>query len=927
MADEIQAMSETTFMVLCPASREWATTKTWLGGTLEALKHFEETSQERLDMEGRITNLLERSTKPSWGDTIENYNRFGPPANDQFNKTRPQFVSVQGQHRAALLNYAFASDLGLSLSRGGDLDGGLFTDAERPAKMSTLKERLRDINISVNVHDFLTHDDAETVGRRQRTVEATTTDVSFLDVSTSQGLLVKQLFNPEDDICQDRVMEAFGDDWRSTLKNPNKRKDAENIKKSLVDRIKTAMKLQLGLNSQRRGIFSVFVHTWALQPERPSIEILRRYFEDQNAKVIKAKAAKVKLVAGKGKHSTRAGRDEPDDASATEYTPHGISVTAMGALFSLTAYSQASTLVQDMLYKGGLSEDFRIACFHHCTVLEVVRAMVTGLLSRRHCSPDPTPYDTGKGPPTIPAELRCLYNLLHTFVSEEEAQAFSEECEAVSGEGEGEAVSGKGEGEAVSGEGEGEDFIHSIYQEVDLWVPPLVRFALKLKDKPVLTGEFKANKLALTASLFRRVNAFQSSNAGGTNPSNNNNLPPGWGKKPHMSTSGSEPDYTTRTWDDWFTYKPHEKDGQYCARFLHNTMATVFGLLIVDRILGALRSKHNLPSNKFRELVRAIPEVGEIATLKGLLQKPKTVKRGLQVGEESFFDEERLALLAQRESSNDGSGDDSDIRLEKPFAVTVIDDEEDDKLSSMRWTTEIVQQLGLLGDDGELTCSEGVLRFTIAKDATRDLSKKRKASTSADIRQGDETKRPKKTNRPASDTKDDEDNTSEDRGSPSSGESSEEKEDDERLADNADDGGSCAREEVGVDEEIDHPGAKHGGGEQSEPSGGQSSKPDAETCADRRLGDDHVARVMNAVRKAKEECTHNVGGLVEFFKVECAHFFHSVWAASKGTGAGQILYIFWPPNLDVPQGKDLPAEWLDDDGKAAAAVLPLLHAL
>ncbi|CAN0157945.1 unnamed protein product [Ectocarpus sp. 6 AP-2014] len=564
------------------------------------------------------------------------------------------------------------------------------------------------------------------------------------------------------------------------------------------------MKLQLGLNSQRRGIFAVFVYTWALQPERPSIEILRRYFEDQNAKVIKAKAAKVKLVAGKGKHSTRAGRDEPDDASATEYTPHGISVTAMGAFFSLTAYSQASTLVQDMLYKGGLSEDFRIACFHHCTVLEVVRAMVTGLLSRRHCSPDPTPYDTGKGPPTIPAELRCLYNLLQTFVSEEEAQAFSEECEA------------------VSGEGEGEDFIHSIYQEVDLWVLPLVRFALKLKDKPVLSGEFKANKLALTASLFRRVYAFQSSNAGGTNPSNNNNLTPGWGKKPHMSTSGSEPDYTTRTWDDWFTYKPHEKDGQYCARFLHNTMATVFGLLIVDRILGALRSKHNLPSrlDKFRELVRAIPEVGEIATLKGLLQKPKTVKRGLQVGEESFFDEERLALLgedgqAQRESSKDGSGDDSDIRLEEPFAVTVIDDE-DDKLSSMRWTTEIVQQLGLLGNDGELTCSEGVLRFTIAKDATRDLSKKRKASTSADIRQGDETKRPKKTNRPASDTKDDEDNTSEDLGSPNSGESSEEKEDDERLADNADDGGSCAREEAGVDEEIDHPGAKHGGGEQSE---------------------------------------------------------------------------------------------------------------
>lgn len=62
-------------------------------------------------------------------------------------------------------------------------------------------------------------------------------DVSFLDVSTSLGLLVKQLFNPEDGICQARAMEAFGDDWRSTLKkDKEKRKDAENIKKGLVDR-------------------------------------------------------------------------------------------------------------------------------------------------------------------------------------------------------------------------------------------------------------------------------------------------------------------------------------------------------------------------------------------------------------------------------------------------------------------------------------------------------------------------------------------------------------------------------------------------------------------------------------------------------------------------------------------------------------------
>lgn len=56
--------------------------------------------------------------------------------------------------------------------------------------MSTLKERLRDIDISVNVHDFLTHDDAEAVGRRQRTAEATTTVSSAISECQSRKLSI-----------------------------------------------------------------------------------------------------------------------------------------------------------------------------------------------------------------------------------------------------------------------------------------------------------------------------------------------------------------------------------------------------------------------------------------------------------------------------------------------------------------------------------------------------------------------------------------------------------------------------------------------------------------------------------------------------------------------------------------------------------------
>ncbi|CAN0039858.1 unnamed protein product [Ectocarpus sp. 12 AP-2014] len=65
------AMSETTLMILSPASTEWATTETWLSGTMVALGHLPGTSIERTEMEGRIRALQAKGAKPTWEETIE----------------------------------------------------------------------------------------------------------------------------------------------------------------------------------------------------------------------------------------------------------------------------------------------------------------------------------------------------------------------------------------------------------------------------------------------------------------------------------------------------------------------------------------------------------------------------------------------------------------------------------------------------------------------------------------------------------------------------------------------------------------------------------------------------------------------------------------------------------------------------------------
>ncbi|CAM9644211.1 unnamed protein product, partial [Ectocarpus fasciculatus] len=192
------AISETTFMVLSPSSRAWGTTELWLSSTLKALESLPTNSQQRVDIEARI-NDLRASATPTWEEaiaaTLWDYNKG--PLHTSFNSWRPDLVAVQGQHRAAALSAVYAPRLGLSISRAGDLGGGLFADAERTSKMDKLRRNLEKKKIVVNVYDFLTHDQAAEA--RQRTIRQTSTDGSFLDVAASLGMLVKQLYNPAAD--------------------------------------------------------------------------------------------------------------------------------------------------------------------------------------------------------------------------------------------------------------------------------------------------------------------------------------------------------------------------------------------------------------------------------------------------------------------------------------------------------------------------------------------------------------------------------------------------------------------------------------------------------------------------------------------------------------------------------------------------------
>ncbi|CAN0121404.1 unnamed protein product [Ectocarpus fasciculatus] len=172
------ATTETTLMVLSPSSSEYKDTPTWLCRTLEALRSLPEDHNQRVDMEARIAALQKAGAKPTWEQTIKatlwDYDKGGA-LDEEFGKMRPEFVTVQGQHRAAVLNAALGPQLGLSKCRAGDLGDGLFDHANREEKMKNLRNNLEGMKLSVNVHDFLTHDQAENVGARQRTAEKTST--------------------------------------------------------------------------------------------------------------------------------------------------------------------------------------------------------------------------------------------------------------------------------------------------------------------------------------------------------------------------------------------------------------------------------------------------------------------------------------------------------------------------------------------------------------------------------------------------------------------------------------------------------------------------------------------------------------------------------------------------------------------------------
>lgn len=63
-----------------------------------------------------------------------------------FDKCRPHMLTAQGQHRFAALNFAYCKEMGLSISRGGELwDGGVFEGIQGESWLS--RSRSNEANV------------------------------------------------------------------------------------------------------------------------------------------------------------------------------------------------------------------------------------------------------------------------------------------------------------------------------------------------------------------------------------------------------------------------------------------------------------------------------------------------------------------------------------------------------------------------------------------------------------------------------------------------------------------------------------------------------------------------------------------------------------------------------------------------------------
>lgn len=98
--------------------------------------------------------------------------------------------------------------------------------------------------------------------------------------------LIRQVFDPEQNICTVRAKEAFGEDWRRNLTEPSYSKAGGKIKTALVNNVKRSLNMIDIGTTQQSPIVLVFAV--ALCPQHEPVDWLLTYLEHQE--LIKANA-------------------------------------------------------------------------------------------------------------------------------------------------------------------------------------------------------------------------------------------------------------------------------------------------------------------------------------------------------------------------------------------------------------------------------------------------------------------------------------------------------------------------------------------------------------------------------------------------------------------------------------------------------------
>ncbi|CAN0315227.1 unnamed protein product [Ectocarpus sp. 6 AP-2014] len=332
--------TSTTAVALTPPREDWGTPEGWLDAVENALKKIKD-GEGKADISRRIETVRSSQSKISWDAALNasTWDIEHGQVEHEFEDHRPHMVTTQGQHRFAVLNAALHEQLGLSLSRGGDLgEEGVFHGEKDAARREALEDKLKTAvkgcTVSFAIHSYMTHEEARKIAHDLRQAESRTTKESLLDVAKTMAPLIKQVYDPEQKICHDRAAKTFGDTWKSNLTEPRFAEAGNRIKQTLAKTVKDALDL-ININTRQQAT-SLFVFACAMCPANETVNWLVNYLEQQET--IKADANR--------------GTSVP---SPEARKVHPLKEFALQGFFSLTARTQTSPDVQSYIETNGFA--------------------------------------------------------------------------------------------------------------------------------------------------------------------------------------------------------------------------------------------------------------------------------------------------------------------------------------------------------------------------------------------------------------------------------------------------------------------------------------------------------------------------------------------------------------------------------------------